>query len=126
MAKVLGIGGVFFKAADPAALGAWYARVLGLEVRDWGGVMFQPTGEAPQVWSPFAADTGYFAPSQHPFMINLMVDDLDGVLARAKAEGVEPLDRKDEGTMGQFAWLMDPGGLKVELWQPAVEDAPAS
>ena len=123
MAKVLGIGGVFFKAEDGAGLSDWYARVLGFTLEDWGGVVFPATGTAYQVWSPFKADTDYFQPSPHPDMINLMVDDLDGVLAKAAAAGVEPVGRQDDESFGKFAWLMDPNGLKVELWEPAAEPA---
>ncbi|MET0272605.1 MAG: VOC family protein [Phenylobacterium sp.] len=118
MAKVLGIGGVFFKAEDTKAVADWYARVLGLEVSEWGGVVFQHPAEGYQVWSPFKADSDYMAPSTLPFMINLMVDDLDGVLAKAAAEGVEPTGRDDNDDYGKFAWIMDPVGIKVELWQP--------
>jgi predicted enzyme related to lactoylglutathione lyase len=125
MAKVLGIGGVFFKAADPKAVAAWYARVLGLAVEDWGGAVFPPHARGQQVWTPFPADTDYFAPSDFPLMINLMVDDLDGVLAKAAGEGVEPLDRRDDAGYGRFAWLIDPAGVKVELWEPA-PDAPTT
>lgn len=118
MAQVLGIGGVFFKAQDGQALRDWYARVLGFEVEAWGGAVFQPQARGYQVWSPFKADTDHFAPSAHPYMINLMVDDLDGVLAKAKAEGAEPTGRQDDDSYGKFAWIMDPNGLKVELWEP--------
>ena len=118
MAKVLGIGGVFFKAVDPKALGEWYARVLGLDVSDWGGAMFPPADRGHTVWAPFKADSTYFDPSPHAFMINLIVDELDGVLARAKAEGVEPLGRHEDDN-GRFAWVLDPAGVKVELWEPA-------
>ena len=117
MAKVLGLGGVFFKAEDPAALRGWYARVLGLTVSDWGA-MFQHPKVGAVTWAPFDAATRYFEPSQSPFMINFIVDDLDGVLARAAAEGVEPTGRQDED-MGRFAWLIDPAGVKIELWEPA-------
>jgi predicted enzyme related to lactoylglutathione lyase len=124
MAKVLGIGGVFFKAVDPKALGEWYARVLGVQLQDWGGAMFPPANRGHSVWGPFAADTTYFDPSPHAFMINLMVDDIDGVLAKAKAEGVEPVGRDDQ-PYGRFAWILDPAGIKVELWEP-VGEAPAN
>jgi predicted enzyme related to lactoylglutathione lyase len=117
MAKVLGLGGVFFKAKDPAALMEWYRRVLGLEVQDWG-VQFARADRGYGVWAPFKADTDYFAPSPHGFMINLMVDDLDGMLAMAKKEGVEPLGRMEDDANGRFAWVLDPEGIKVELWQP--------
>ncbi|CAN5534040.1 VOC family protein [soil metagenome] len=117
MAKVLGVGGLFFKAEDPAVVRAWYARVLGFEVTDWGGVVFEPPKVGVTTWSPFDADTRYFEPSQAAFMINFIVDDLDGVLAKAASEGVEPTGRQDED-MGRFAWLIDPAGVKIELWQP--------
>ena len=121
MAKVLGVGGVFFKSADPAALRAWYGRVLGLEIGEWGA-FFTAVAAAEQpgagtVYSPFSATTDYFAPSTHDFMINLMVDDLDGVLARAAEAGVEPVKRQDEA-YGRFAHVMDPEGRKLELWEP--------
>ena len=118
MAKVLGLGGIFFKAEDPQAVRDWYARVLGFDIHDWGGAIFEhPKGTS--TWSPFAADTQYFAPSSAPFMINFIVDDIDGVLAKAAAEGVEPLGRQDEDGMGRFAWLLDPAGVKIELWEAA-------
>ena len=119
MAKVLGVGGVFFKAPDPTAVADWYARVLGFPVEGWGGVAFPHPTVGQVVWSPFAADSGHFDPSPAPWMINLLVDDLDGVLALALAAGVEPLGRQSDDEQGRFAWLMDPIGVKVELWQPA-------
>jgi predicted enzyme related to lactoylglutathione lyase len=118
MARVLGVGGVFFKAADPAAVNAWYERVLGFQISDWGGAVFDHPAIGKTNWAPFKADTDYFAPSDAAFMINFIVDDLDGLLAKAAAEGVEPTGRQDE-EMGRFAWLMDPAGVKIELWQPA-------
>lgn len=124
MAKVLGIGGVFFKAEDPQAVRDWYARVLGFDIHDWGGTVFKPTQAGSANWSPFAADTQYFAPSAAPFMINFMVDDIDGVLAKAAAEGAEALGRQDEA-YGRFAWLMDPAGVKIELWEPSKGDVEA-
>ena len=91
MAQVLGFGGVFFKAEDPAAVGDWYRRVLGFEVEDWGGATFKAHGRGQQVWSPHAADTRYFEPSAHPFMVNLMVDDLDGVDAGGVRGAAHPM-----------------------------------
>ena len=121
MAKVLGIGGIFFKTADPKALGEWYKRVLRFPVSAWGGAKFSHPARGVTVWTPFKADTDHFAPSPHAFMINLIVDDLDGVLAQAKAEGVEPIGREDQDAYGRFAWILDPAGVKVELWQPPDE-----
>jgi hypothetical protein len=84
MAKVLGIGGVFVKAPDPAALSAWYARVLGIEMQDWGGAIWPPPDRGFSIWSAHKADTTYFDPSPHGLMVNLMVDDIDGVLRHAR------------------------------------------
>lgn len=120
MAKVLGIGGIFFKATDKKELCEWYRRVLGFDVQDWGGAMFSPPDRGYTVWSPFSADSNHFEPSTQPFMINLMVDDLDGVLAKAAAEGVEVIKREDH-QYGKFAWIMDPAGVKLELWEPSAE-----
>jgi predicted enzyme related to lactoylglutathione lyase len=123
MAKVLGLGGLFIRAEDTEALSAWYGRVLGFPVTDWGGVRWPHPDKGYTLWSPFKADTKYFAPSTSPFMVNLIVDDLDGMLERARAEGVEPLCQEDQDPYGRFAWLLDPQGLKIELWQPP-ETAP--
>ena len=117
MAKVLGLGGVFFKAEDPVAVRDWYARVLGFEIHAWGGLAFDPIKGNGTNWSVFAADTRYFDPGTAPFMINFIVDDLDGVLAKAAAQDVQPIGRQDED-MGRFAWLLDPAGVKIELWEP--------
>jgi catechol 2,3-dioxygenase-like lactoylglutathione lyase family enzyme len=121
--KVVGIGGVFFKVRDGARLREWYTRVLGFKIEDWGGVRFGagPFADVPgaaQVWSPFKADTTYFAPSTKDFMINLLVDDLEAVLARCAKEGVVPTSRDDSDPSGSFAHLLDIEGNKIELWQP--------
>lgn len=123
MARVLGVGGVFYKSADPEALRTWYRTVLGLEIQDWGGVVFAPEAMAGHpgagtVFSPFKADTDYFAPSTRDFMINLAVDDLDGVLAQCKAHGVEPVKLFPGEANGRFAHIIDPAGVKIELWEP--------
>lgn len=118
MARVLGVGGVFFKAQDPDAVRAWYAGVLGVEAADWGGVAFEHPDRGAVVWTPFPSDTRNFEPSAAPFMINFIVDDLDGVLARAAERGVEPIGRQEADAFGRFAWLLDPAGVKIELWQP--------
>ena len=117
MARVLGIGGVFYKAEDPKTVSQWYARVLGFEMSEWGGATFATPHAGQQQWSLFPSGTSYFAPSEQPFMINLVVDDLDAMLARAVEHGVELLGRQDE-VYGKFAWIMDPVGVKIELWQP--------
>ncbi len=119
MAKVLGVGGIFFKSADPARLRAWYARWLEAPA-DEHGAMFK-TADAPAgaavVWSPFAADTTYFAPSKAAFMINLIVDDVDAALAQVREGGAEITGAVEQYDYGRFGWFVDPDGNKVELWQ---------
>jgi catechol 2,3-dioxygenase-like lactoylglutathione lyase family enzyme len=122
MARVLGVGGVFFKSNDPGALTAWYRDVLGLDVQDWGGVVFTPDAMAAHpgagtVFTPFEAETTYFAPSTREFMVNLAVDDLDGILAACARHGVEATVLPDQPN-GRFAHILDPDGTKIELWQP--------
>jgi predicted enzyme related to lactoylglutathione lyase len=121
MAKVTGLGGIFFKARDPKALAAWYAQHLGMAVEAWGGVRFDDDPARPgyTTWCPFAADTGYFAPSAQPYMINLRVDDLDGLLANLRAAGVTVDERIEDTEFGRFGWIMDPEGTRIELWQPS-------
>ncbi len=124
MKRVTGIGGVFFKSRDPQALAAWYRRHLGIEVEDWGGCVFRwasadnPQGGGTTTWSPFPADTGYFAPSEATFMINYRVDDLRALLAVLREEGVQVDPKVDESAYGLFGWVFDPDGNKLELWQP--------
>ena len=117
MAKVTGLGGVFYKVADPEKTAAWYKEMFGLG-GDWG-IMFSAKDDSPEAFSllsAFKADSDYFAPSAAPFMINLRVDDREGMIAELKAKGVEILGTQDED-YGLFAWVMDPDGVKIELWQ---------
>ncbi|WP_028839832.1 MULTISPECIES: VOC family protein [Thermomonas] len=122
MQRVTGIGGIFFKSPDPKRLNAWYREHLGLDVTDWGGVVFQWGGpdSAPgmTLWSPFAADTDYMAPSTAPFMVNFRVADLDALLAALREEGCEVLDKREDSEHGRFGWVVDPDGNKIELWEP--------
>jgi catechol 2,3-dioxygenase-like lactoylglutathione lyase family enzyme len=117
---VTGIGGVFFKAKDPKALAAWYRDVLGLPVQAWGGAAlhYDAPGHPPAAaWSAFAASSSYFAPSTSEFMIDYAVDDLDAILKRLRDKGVAILKQADDDN-GRFAWILDPEGHKVELWEP--------
>ena len=126
MQRVIGIGGIFFKAKDPEKLGAWYRKHLGIDVQDWGGASFTegahaqltPKRQAYIVWSPFDAETEYFAPSEKPFMINFRVHDLAGVLSALRSEGVQVEEKTEESEFGKFGWVMDPEGNKLELWEP--------
>lgn len=122
MKRVTGIGGIFFKAKDPGTLGAWYRDHLGLDVTSWGGVIFNWGGDGSEtgmtIWSPFAADTTYMAPSTSSFMINFRVADLDALLAALKAEGCDVIDKTESSEQGKFGWVIDPEGNKVELWEP--------
>lgn len=123
MKRVTGIGGIFFKAKDPQALGEWYRDHLGIDVQAWGGAAFRwadgaPAGAGSTIWSPFKDDTAYFAPSTAPFMVNYRVDDLHALLAQLRAEGATVDDKVEESEYGKFGWVMDPEGNKLELWQP--------
>lgn len=125
MARVTGIGGVFFKARDPKALAQWYVTHLGVKLEDWGGVIFdweadqkaQPA-KGVTVWHLADADGDWFAPSTSQVMINYRVDDLAGLLEQLAAAGIEPVKGPDDEFNGRFAWVVDPEGNKVELWEP--------
>jgi catechol 2,3-dioxygenase-like lactoylglutathione lyase family enzyme len=124
MKRVTGIGGIFFKAQDPKKLQTWYQEHLGLPAAEHGSVIFkwqeldEPNDEASTVWSPFPASTRYFDPSTATFMINYRVADLDALLAQLRSEGIEVDDRPEDSEYGRFAWIMDPEGNRIELWQP--------
>lgn len=119
MAKVTGLGGVFYKVEDPERTRAWYREMLGIG-GEWGA-MFPwkdeaEAGEAYSLVSPFKAASDYFDPSDARFMINLRVDDLGAMLAALADKGVELLGTQDE-EYGKFAWILDCDGIKIELWQ---------
>ena len=120
MAGVTGFGGFFFKAQDPQALNAWYAKHLGLQIEKFGGAKFNEDTARPGciVWTPFKQDTQYFAPSDKPYMMNFRVDDLHALLAQLRGAGVQVDARVDESEYGRFGWIMDPEGNRVELWEP--------
>lgn len=124
MKRVTGIGGIFFKAKDPAALRAWYQRHLGIDVQDWGGTAFlwtDATGKpttGTTVWSIGKAESDWFAPSASSFMVNYRVADLAALLTTLRDEGCNVLEKTEDSEYGKFGWVMDPEGNKVELWQP--------
>jgi len=118
--RITGVGGVFFKAKDPKALAAWYRDVLGLPLEAWGGAALRydaPNHPPALIWNAFPASTDYFAPSTGAFMINYAVDDMGAFLTRLRAKGVAILKSEDDAN-GRFAWILDPEGNKIELWQP--------
>ena len=118
---ITGIGGVFFKAKDPKTLAAWYRDVLGMPVQSWGGAALRydaPNHPPAAAWTVFPASSAHFAPSTGDFMINYAVDDMDALVARLHTKGVEVLKRTDDDAYGRFAWILDPEGNKIELWEP--------
>lgn len=123
MARVTGIGGVFFKARDPKALAQWYAKHLGLALEPWGGAILKwPDDRADDrgltVWSLAETSSTWFAPSASSFMINYRVDDLEALARELAAAGIALEKPIEEHENGKFAWVMDPEGNKVELWEP--------
>lgn len=122
MARVTGIGGIFFKARDPKALAAWYGKHLGLQFEEWGGSILKwpanPVDGGVTVWHLAEQSSKWFAPSEASFMINYRVDDLDGLLAAMREAGVAIHKGPDVDDNGKFAWVIDPEGNKVELWEP--------
>jgi catechol 2,3-dioxygenase-like lactoylglutathione lyase family enzyme len=118
MARVTGLGGIFYKVADPDRTRAWYQETLGIG-GEWGAAFRwrdEPQDDPFSLLSPFKQSSDYFEPSSSAFMINLRVDDLDGLLAQLKGKGIAVLGTQDED-YGKFAWILDCDGIKVELWQ---------
>lgn len=128
MAKITGIGGVFLKCTgDSAALAAWYQKYLGMQLEDFGGAIFKwPDDKAEDqgltVWNLADKDSQWFSPSDSSFMINYRVDDLGEMIAQLRAGGVEIIQGPESHENGTFAWIMDPDGNKVELWEPMLWD----
>jgi predicted enzyme related to lactoylglutathione lyase len=128
MQRVTGIGGIFFKAGDPESLYQWYEKHLGIKREpDGSGAVFhwQEVGSAGEksrndgmtVWAVFPKDTKYFEPGRADFMINYRVEDLDSLLQTLQEAGVRIDGRQDED-YGRFAWIVDPEGNRIELWEP--------
>ena len=124
MKRAIGLGGLFIKSKNPKELQDWYRTHLGIDLAGWGGTAFpwkaqaeaQPEGAT--VWSIFDADNDYFAPSDQLYMMNFLVDDLDALLDALRSEGVALAGEPKNEDYGKFAWIMDPEGRKVELWEP--------
>lgn len=127
MSRVVGIGGVFIKAKDHAALRDWYRKHLGMNIEEWGGMAFRwnseegPGDKGVTAWSVFEETSTYFAPSAARFMVNYIVRDLHEVLAALRSEGCAVDPKTEESEFGKFGWVMDPEGNRVELWEPPSE-----
>jgi catechol 2,3-dioxygenase-like lactoylglutathione lyase family enzyme len=122
--RILGIGGIFFKSANRDQMREWYSKHLGLADKGQGAMLPWRQHDDPQkehvtVWTVFPSSTTYFGPGQSPFMINYIVDDMDALLERLKEEGVKIDPKRMDESYGRFAWIYDPDGNKIELWQPA-------
>ena len=124
MKRVTGIGGIFFKAKDAPALHAWYKEHLGIDVQSWGGAALSwvdssgnPTADGMTIWSVVPQTSDQFAPSSSPFMINYRVEDVQALYDALKAEGCNVHETVVDSEYGKFAWVIDPEGNKIELWQ---------
>ena len=128
MARITGIGGVFLKCrGDNAALASWYQEHLGLKLEPFGGAILRWPDDTAEdqgltVWHLAGTDSRWFAPSDSSFLSNYRVDDLDEMLAQLRSAGIEIVGGPESHENGKFAWIMDPDGNKVELWQPMLWD----
>jgi predicted enzyme related to lactoylglutathione lyase len=119
MAKAVGIGGIFLKARNPQALAAWYSTHLGIQPGEGGSLVFAgPESAGMTVFSHFPLDTAYFGDGAQQSMVNFRVDDLNQLLAQLAAAGVRIDPKREEYPYGRFAWIWDPEGNRLELWQP--------
>jgi predicted enzyme related to lactoylglutathione lyase len=128
MAKVTGIGGVFMKSKGKGTdLAEWYRDNLGLKLEPWGGAILKWADDTAEdggltVWSSANHDSKWFAPSESTFMINYRVDNIDEMIEHLKSNGVEIQQGPESHENGKFAWIMDPDGNKIELWEPMLFD----
>ena len=120
MEKVAGIGGLFFRAKDPAALGRWYLEHLGIALTPMhhGDSVWQQEA-GPTAFTPFPETTKYFGDPQKMWMVNFRVRNLDKLVTQLQAAGIEVKVYPDAGSAGCFAHMHDPEGNPIELWQPA-------
>lgn len=121
MERVSGIGGIFFKARDPKQLSAWYREKLGIAADDGHANFAWREHEHPDqvgrtVWSVFPADSDYFGPSSQ-FMVNYRVANLDRMLEQLRGAGIV-VEKVEDYDYGRFAWITDPEGNRLELWEP--------
>ena len=117
MAKILGLGGVFYKCTDVEAYRKWWAEAMGVKIEEWGAIQWSSDGEGFTMMSPFKGESDYLDPSTKGFMINLRVDDTRAMLKKAEAGGATVIGEVEESEFGIFGWFIDPEGIKIELWQ---------
>lgn len=128
MARITGIGGVFIKSRrDAKALADWYRTNLGLTLQDFGGAVLNWTEDRAEdngltVWHVAEKESDWFSPSTAEFMINYRVDDMDGMIKQLKDSGIDLFQGPESHENGIFAWVLDPEGNKVELWEPKIWD----
>ena len=123
MKKVTGLGGIFFKSDDPKKMRLWYSENLGLQAEEYGNnfewrYSDDTSKKGSTLWSPFTKDTKYFEPSEKDFMINFLVEDIEGLVKQLKKDGVTLLDEIESSEFGKFVHILDIEGNKVELWEP--------
>lgn len=128
MAKVTGIGGVFFlSSGDEKALSSWYEKHLGMRLEDWGGAVLRWQDDAAEdkgltVWNIAASNSDWFGPGKSSFMINYRVDNMQAMLMQLSEAGIDILKGPEYAENGVFVWIMDPEGNKIELWEPKIWD----
>lgn len=116
-AKILGLGGVFYKTDYPKTYLEWWKTHMGVNPTDWGNFEWTPDNKGRTMMTPFPCDTGYLSPSNRDFMINLRVNDVAGLIEKARSGGAEIIGEVENTEYGIFGWFIDPEGIKIELWQ---------
>ncbi|MFD1293084.1 VOC family protein [Lutibacter holmesii] len=119
--RVTGIGGLFFKTNNPTKLKDWYKAHLGFNTDDYGATFWwkdKNGNNASTQWSPFKSESDYFSPSKKEYMFNYRVDNLVNLLHALKKENVTIVGEMETYDYGKFAWILDPDGNKIELWEP--------
>jgi len=124
--RITGIGGVFFKTADPAAMRKWYADHFNLQSDQYGHAFTWKKPENPEkngytAWNPFDAKSDYFKPSDQKYMINYRVENLEALIEDLRAKSVTIVGEIETFDYGKFGWVLDPDGNKIELWEPIDE-----